>query len=65
MVSFADIQYCIFVDIAGLLQAGRREGGELGPVSGQTVNPIPTRGIDYAHHSTTISRIYRPCEGPA
>ena len=36
-----------------------RERG-LGPISVQTVNPIPTRGIDYAHHI-----IYRPCEGPA
>ena len=32
------------------------------------VNPISTRGTDYAHHSqlvsTSTSRIFRPCHGP-
>ena len=36
---------------------GRRKGGTLGasapPMFGRTVNPISTRGADYAHHSTT------------
>ena len=37
------------------------------PVFGQTVNPISTRGADYAHHSTMSPppRIFRPCDGPA
>ena len=29
------------------------QAGGLGAVFGQTVNPISTRGADYAHHSTT------------
>ena len=36
---------------------GRRNGRTLGasapPMFGITVNPISTRGADYAHHSTT------------
>ena len=37
---------------------GRRKRGAAGgalapPVFGQTVNPISTKGADYAHHSTT------------
>ena len=36
---------------------GRRKGGTLGasapPMFGRTVNPISTRGADFAHHSTT------------
>ena len=42
-------------------------GGALAPpVFGQTVNPISTRGADYAHHSNTSPpRIFRPCDGPA
>ena len=35
----------------------RRKGGTLGasapPMFGRTVNPISTRGADYAHHSTS------------
>ena len=35
-------------------------------VFGWAVNPISTRGADYAHHSTTSPppRIFRPCDGP-
>ena len=36
---------------------GRRKGGTLGalapPIFDRTVNPISTRGADYAHHNTT------------
>ena len=39
------------------MQARRKWGAGGGalapPVFGQTVNPISTRGVDYAHHSTT------------
>ena len=52
MASFADVQYCILADIAGLSQAGMG-------------NPISTRGADYAHHTTTIppdlQTFQRPC----
>ena len=37
---------------SGLSQAGGL-GGFRTPVFGQTVNPISTMGVDYAHHSTT------------
>ena len=40
-------------------------GGFSPPVFGQTVNPISTRGADYAHHSNPSPRIFRPCDGPA
>ena len=49
---------------------GRRKWGAEGalapPIFGQTVNPISTRGTDYAHHSTLSPppRISRPCNGP-
>jgi hypothetical protein len=38
--------------VAGLSQAWGW-GAKAPPVFGQTVNPISTRGVDYAHHSTT------------
>ena len=39
--------------IAGLSQAGGGGlgGGSLPPIFGRKVNPISTRGADYAHHS--------------
>ena len=42
----------------GSLEAGPSPAGGLGgalapPVFGQSVNPISTRGANYAHHSTT------------
>jgi hypothetical protein len=50
------------------MQACRKWGGRgalAPPVFGQTVNPISTRGADYAHHSTTSPpRIFKPCDGP-
>ena len=33
--------------------SGGAGGAIVSPVFGQTVNPISTRGADYAHHSTT------------
>ena len=33
----------------------------LSQVFGQTVNPISTRGADYAHHSNPSPRIFRSC----
>jgi len=52
-----------------IILQGRRKGGTLGasapPMFGRTVNPISTRGADYALHSTTsppnFQTLRRPC----
>ena len=47
--------------LSSRIRNARGAGGDRGdqdplvpPVFGRSVNPIPTRGADYAHHITTI-----------
>ena len=56
----------IYIYTAGLPQAEGGAGGALAPpIFGQTVNPISTRGADYAHHITTsppdFQTLRQPC----
>ena len=44
-------------DMQGCRKRGA-EGASAPPIFGQTVNPIATRGADYAHHSTTSPPVF-------
>ena len=54
------------ISVARIQGCRNREdrGGTCLPLFGRSVNPLSTRGVDYAHHITTCTRIFRPSYGP-